>query len=111
MLTEDQKRERDAKRIEVADKFRQAAEARRQADRAAIVSVAGTESGKAFLKYLHRICGQAESSLVLMPAEGKVSAEATLFNEAKRYVYLQVRGHVPPMALREIEIQVTEEKI
>ena len=42
-------------------------------------------------KFLHDICGWAKSSTVIA-ADGRVDAEGTAYNEARRDVYLRLRA-------------------
>ncbi len=59
----------------------------------AVVTVAETEAGQMFFRYLHGICGYAEDNLVV--GGGRVDATATVINEARRRLYVQVRRYVP----------------
>ncbi len=68
-----------------------------------VTAVAATESGKELLKFLHRICGYDQTSLVLNRTTGEIDMAASTFNEVRRGVYLQLRPFVPVAVLRDIE--------
>lgn len=79
----------------------------------AIANVLATESGKELFGFLFEICGFEQTSVVMDTRSGKLDLEKTLYNEARRAVYLQLRALAPADLLKEVEfrkIQKTEEK-
>lgn len=68
-----------------------------------IDTVLTTEAGKRFMGYLCRICGYNKPSAVVDPATGDVRGSATIYNEARRAVYLQVRANADAELLKAIE--------
>jgi hypothetical protein len=62
----------------------------------------GTPDGKRALKFLHDICGFAETSTVIAPT-GEVNANSVIHNAAQRGVYLTVRRHIRKDILQEVE--------
>ena len=77
----------------------------------AVHEVLATEAGKEVFRLLFKICGYDQTSVVLDAKSGTLDLDKTLYNEARRAVYLQLRNFAPIEALKEVEYKVsTEEK-
>lgn len=68
-----------------------------------IEEIANTDAGIVFLQYMHAICGYSRPSVVL-DATGKVEHEATLANEARRLLYIEMRKYIPREKLIAVEL-------
>jgi hypothetical protein len=101
--------EEKAKSVKLANEVHEAAVAAREK---MVAAVAATPAGLEFLKYLHEICGQDQSSVYISPQTMTIDPMGTTFNEVRRRVYLQVRAYIPVEARRCIEnpIEIKEEK-
>ena len=108
-MTEDQRKEHEAKKKQ----YEEAVMAVIKDRRATMEAVALTEPGKKLFRYLHDVCGFEKSDRVMKP-DGSINAEAMLMNAERREVYLRIRQYLPPEVLREIELPLapakTEEK-
>ena len=65
-----------------------------------------TDSGKRVLLYLMRECGYQSPSTVLDPKTLEVKKESTVYNEARRDIYLRLRSMLKadPEILIDVEI-------
>ena len=74
--------------------------------------VAATPEGKKVFKQLMEICGFKKPSVVLDPSTGEVNSQSTVYNEARRNLYLQIRALIRPEYLNEIEAEtIVYEKV
>jgi hypothetical protein len=63
--------------------------------RQAIQAVANTDAGQIFFRYLmEELCGYQRSSVVLSPQEHEVNIKATIYNEARREIWLHLRDYI-----------------
>lgn len=69
----------------------------------AIVEVASTEAGRTFFQYLSTRCFYQVSTIVGDPQSHEINPYGTLFNEAQRRLYLDIRRHIPANIRRKIE--------
>jgi len=69
--------------------------------------VFATEEGKQVLRHLKNVCGFDVSSVVLNP-DNEVQDRGTLFNEARRTVYLDLRKLIKPDILKDVEYSIGE---
>lgn len=76
----------------------------------AFEAVAGTESGKKVLRYLHNVCGFDKIGLVMKANTGEVDPIATTYNECRRMVYIQMRAFLSTETLKQIEYPNKEEE-
>lgn len=67
-----------------------------------------TEEGRAIFKFLFNRCGYSKKSLAL-GRTGEVLNDDTLYNEARRGVYIELRGFAPLEALMKVELAAEEE--
>ena len=88
------------------EKARELVSAERKKIQSIIAAVLETEAGVELFKYLHRITGFSNSSLVFNQQTGIIDPGATTYNEARRLVYLQLRALIAPGKLREIELPI-----
>lgn len=67
-----------------------------------------TEAGKRVLFWLMNECGFLQPSVVMDHATGMVMKESTVYNEAKRDIYLRIRKMLKtkPNVLNEVEIEL-----
>ena len=70
--------------------------------RKAIQDVAITASGKLFLHWFMKQCGFHSSSIAI-DTDGSIDKDGLLINEALRRMYLNIRPHIPPHVLPEVE--------
>jgi hypothetical protein len=77
----------------------------------AVKDVLATEAGKELFRFLFKICGYDQTSIVVDMKTGTLDLEKSLYNEARRAVYIQLRALAPIEDLRAIEYkEKTEEK-
>jgi hypothetical protein len=92
---------------EEAEKQRAEAIAKAQKEtetlKAAVAGVLKTSDGKKLWGYLHKICGQRRSSLVVDFNTAQVRAESTTYNEARRELYLRLSALADPNDLKDVE--------
>lgn len=69
----------------------------------AITEVAQTAEGQELFRYLMRQCNFHTSSIVGDPNTREIMIYGTLFNEANRRLYLDLRRHIPHAIRRKIE--------
>lgn len=69
-----------------------------------------TGDGKAVLRWLMKECGYQQPSVIYNAESGDIKFDATVYNEAKRDVYLRLRGLLlsDPKILAEVENNVKE---
>jgi len=91
-------KEREAKRLEQAKR-----EEREMKN--AFMAVAKTAQGQKVLTYIMTMCGFKESSLVGDPVKGLIQDRGTLYNEARRNVYIELRKLIPVTYLNIIEAE------
>ncbi len=61
------------------------------------------EAGENALKHIKNMCGYDKSSIVIDTRSGEINDRATLFNEARRVVYLEIRRFVDSEILKKVE--------
>jgi hypothetical protein len=54
-------------------------------------SVFASDGGVRVLNYIAKTCGFFGSSIVANPATGEINVQSTLYNDARRTVYLELR--------------------
>ena len=64
-----------------------------------------SEAGKTVLKYLMNTCSFLESNVCLSSQTGEVNIQATLYNEYRRSIYLELRKYIKPHILQDIEYE------
>jgi hypothetical protein len=64
--------------------------------------------GKRALRFLLEICGFHNVSIVGNPQTGDVHDRGTLYNEARRNVYLELRAYLSNEILRDVEFYQSE---
>jgi hypothetical protein len=69
-------------------------------------TVFSAPDGPEALRYIMGICGYQKTSVVGDPVSGNLHLEATLYNEAQRNVYLQLRALLRPELLVKVENQL-----
>jgi hypothetical protein len=69
----------------------------------AIIEVSQTASGQELFRWLGGQCNFYTSSIVGDPSSHEVMVYGTLFNEARRRLYLDVRRFIPQAIRRKIE--------
>lgn len=70
-----------------------------------------TGSGKDVLRWLIKECGFHQPSVIYNAEDGNIKIDATVYNEAKRDVYLRIRGLLEsdPSILAEVENNIKGE--
>ncbi len=76
----------------------------------AIRKVANTEAGRIFIRYLMGQCGFHNPSVVADRETGNIFTESTVYNEARRNLYLGLRPLIPPKNLVKIEFNLEAQK-
>lgn len=71
----------------------------------------GTPEGKRVLKWLLTQCGYQESGIGGNPGIGLNALEGTLYNNARRNVYIELRKLIPHSTLKEVEYDNLTEEI
>lgn len=69
----------------------------------AINRLVKTKDGQVFLKYLSGLCGFSVSSIVIDPNTGEININSTLYNEARKTVYYNIRQFIQKEDLKVIE--------
>ena len=69
----------------------------------AITEVSQTPEGQELFRWLGRQCNFYTSSIVGDPTSHEVMVYGTLFNEARRRLYLDIRRFIPHTIRRKIE--------
>jgi len=69
----------------------------------AINDIADTKSGVVFLTWLKNRCFFQTSTIVGNPQSNDINVHGTLFNEAARRVYLDIRRNIKPELRKRIE--------
>lgn len=101
----------------LANKKKKDAELRKKADlrkrmEKAACECFSSEGGKTMLGYLLRECGFHAPSVIVDPTSREINKESTVYNEARRDVYLRVRALLKsrPDILAEVELNFKGEK-
>lgn len=55
------------------------------------------------LKYIHALCGYDKNDLFISPKTGEVDVNGTIYNTARRSVYMDIRRYVRPEILQKVE--------
>ena len=69
----------------------------------AITEVSQTSEGQELFRWMMRQCSFHTSTIVGDPQSHEINVYGTLFNEARRRLYLDVRRHIPHGIRRKIE--------
>ena len=67
-----------------------------------------TGHGRRTLRYLMGLCGYQNPSVVADPATGEIQTQSTVYNEARRNLYLTLRKHLSKETLTAVEIDPPE---
>lgn len=67
-----------------------------------------TIEGKQALRYIMRLCGWTESVVGANPDLGMDIDRGTIYNAARRNVYMELRRFIPDHILKEIEFKPEE---
>jgi len=62
-----------------------------------------TPSGMRTLRWMMNLCGYQRSSVVVDPTSGEVQINSTVYNEARRVLYLNIRQPIKQSTLRLVE--------
>jgi len=62
-----------------------------------------TGFGQRTLRYIMDLCGYQRPSVVADPSSGEVMTQSTVYNEARRNLYLTLRKYVSVDVLRKVE--------
>ena len=76
--------------------------------RTAVQAIASDPNAVIMLRHMAKICDFFKSSLVLNPTTKEVNQTATLWNEARRSVYLDFRRMMSEETKRQIEAKETD---
>lgn len=59
--------------------------------------------GQVFIKYLSELCGFSTSSIVIDPKSTEINTNSTIYNEARKTVYYNIRQLIRKEDLKVIE--------
>lgn len=82
----------------------------RQEVKDAIVAIAETSEGRTFFRALASRCYFTRSVIAANPQSHDINVHGTLFNEAQRRLYLDIRRDIPARIRRMIENQIPKEE-
>ncbi len=91
--------EKKADRERTDNKLKETIEERRKIFNA----VAATADGKEVFKYLMDILGWKKKLVIMDPNTGEVNRDATVYLEARRSAYVDIRKHIDSIYLKLIE--------
>lgn len=69
----------------------------------AFSAIAATEEGVDVLRYLMDICSFQKPTITMDPISNEVNTKMSLYLEARRGVYLDIRKYLPDALLKKIE--------
>lgn len=69
------------------------------------IAVAATEEGLDLFRYIMSICNFQKYNITIDPQTGEVNRETSLYREARRSVYLDIRQYIPAKFLKKIEFK------
>lgn len=72
----------------------------------ALGRVSRTKDGKDVIRYIMHRCGFKTPSVVANPTTGEIYTDSTVYNEARRNLYLELRSLIPKEELNLIEMEV-----
>ena len=72
--------------------------------------VCAKDTGIIIIRHLMDLCGYQKVSVVGNPATGDIQDRGTLYNEARRNLYLEIRRLIPLRYLRQIEHKAANKK-
>ena len=101
------------KRSASADKDSQQAERvrRNKSVRMDFAMVFGTPEGRRVLQWVFRESGYSESQVGGNPSLGMDVLQGTLYNSARRSLYIEMRKLIPHEILKTVEFEVIEEEL
>ncbi len=91
------------KRLERQKEKQKEVNKERQLMREDFAQTFGTEHGKRVLEYIYKECGFSLSVAAFNQAQQEISPLATLYNEGRRSIYLNIREHLNKDLAGEIE--------
>ena len=68
-----------------------------------------SDPGNRVLAYLYHTCGYGEPNIINKP-DGSINAEAMMYNEGRRSVYMELRNFIDPEILKKVEIDFVEKQ-
>ncbi len=68
-------------------------------------TVVATEEGLDVFRFIMDICGYQKRSVLMDSQTGEVNKEATVYLEARRSIYLDIRQYISPKFLKKIEFK------
>lgn len=101
-----QKEEIERARKAAAEKAERKRKQLADRERKAFAQVSNTENGRVIFRYLMRECGFTAPSVNVDPKTGEIFTDNTVYNEARRGLYLNVRKQIPVKNLVKIEFNL-----
>lgn len=100
-------------RSEATDKVQQQKEMQRRvrALRMDFALCFGTPEGKKVLKWIYNESGFAESSIGGNPSLGMDVLQGTLYNNARKSLYIEMRKLIPHELLKQVEFENIEDEL
>ena len=77
----------------------------------ALDAILKTEEGRTVIKYLFDISGYNKTSIAGDRRNGDVLTNATIYNEARREIYIRLRGWASPELLGPVEMAAELERL
>lgn len=71
--------------------------------KSSFVKIAELPEGLDIFRFIMEECGYQKNNIVFNPETKGINTEASNYLEARRSVYLQLRGYIPAKYLRKIE--------
>jgi hypothetical protein len=88
------------------EKQKKETEAKHKRLLAAVHRISKTEAGRLFFRHLMHECGFLLPSAVMSQTTGQILVDNTVWNEARRDLYLTTRRLIPPKELVKIEFNL-----
>ena len=74
-----------------------------------VIAVATSSAeGIIFARHIFRMCGYDKHSITMNPESQELNLQATIYNEARRNIWLELRNLIPVKARKKIEYEQTK---
>ena len=74
-----------------------------------VIAVATSNAeGIIFARHIFRMCGYDKHSVTMNPETQEINIQATVYNEARRNIWLELRNLIPVKARKKIEYEQTK---
>ncbi len=76
--------------------------------RKCIAVATSSAEGIIFARHIFRMCGYDKHSVTMNPESQELNTQATIYNEARRNIWLEIRNLIPVKARKKIEYERTK---